>query len=139
QVSRAVRRGGNDRRGGSAGRGMSTASVSSGAAGFSPPKGSGSGGLKPAAPQEPWRGIFRDLGREHGFEPLHVEGRLPADLRGVLYRCGPARFSSPDGEPYLHWFDADGAIAAIRFGARCEAAVRLVDTRWLRDERNANR
>jgi all-trans-8'-apo-beta-carotenal 15,15'-oxygenase len=87
----------------------------------------------------PWRGVFRDLPREHGFEPLRVEGSLPAQLRGVLYRCGPARFSI-GGEPYLHWFDADGAVAAVRFeGQRVDAAVRTVATRWLRREQAANR
>ncbi|HYR29273.1 MAG TPA: carotenoid oxygenase family protein [Thermoanaerobaculia bacterium] len=86
-----------------------------------------------------WRGVFRDLPREHGFEPLHVEGDLPAHLRGVLYRCGPARFGI-GGEPYLHWFDADGAVTAVRFGGeRVEAAVRTVATRWLREEQAANR
>jgi all-trans-8'-apo-beta-carotenal 15,15'-oxygenase len=86
----------------------------------------------------PWRGIFRDLPREHGFEPLRVEGRLPDDLNGALYRCGPARFSI-GGEPYLHWFDADGAVTAVRVnGGRAEGAVRTVDTRWLRKERAAN-
>jgi carotenoid cleavage dioxygenase-like enzyme len=86
-----------------------------------------------------WRGVFRDLPREHGFEPLRVEGSLPAQLRGVLYRCGPARFSI-GGEPYLHWFDADGAVAAIRFeGQQVDAAVRTVATRWLRQEQAANR
>jgi all-trans-8'-apo-beta-carotenal 15,15'-oxygenase len=87
----------------------------------------------------PWRGVFRDLPREHGFEPLRVEGTLPEQLRGVLYRCGPARFSI-GGEPYLHWFDADGAVAAVRFeGSRVDAAVRTVATRWLRQEQSANR
>ena len=87
----------------------------------------------------PWRGVFRDLPREHGFEPLRVEGTLPSQLRGVLYRCGPARFSI-GGEPYLHWFDADGAVAAVRFeGSRADAAVRTVATRWLRTEQRANR
>lgn len=86
-----------------------------------------------------WRGVFRDLPREHGFEPLRVEGTLPERLRGVLYRCGPARFSI-GGEPYLHWFDADGAVAAVRFeGDRVEAAVRTIATRWLREEQAANR
>src|SRR5215210_6342661 len=87
----------------------------------------------------PWRGVFRDLPREHGFEPLRVEGTLPEGLRGVLYRCGPARFSI-GGEPYLHWFDADGAVTAVRFdGKRVDAAVRTVATRWLRREQAANR
>lgn len=86
-----------------------------------------------------WRGVFRDLPREHGFEPLRVEGTLPDQLRGVLYRCGPARFSI-GGEPYLHWFDADGAVAAVRFeGSHADAAVRTVATRWLRREQAANR
>ena len=86
-----------------------------------------------------WRGVFRDLPREHGFEPLRVEGTLPEELRGVLYRCGPARFSI-GGEPYLHWFDADGAVAAVRFeGKRVDAAVRTVATRWLRAEQAANK
>ena len=85
-----------------------------------------------------WRGIFRDLPREHGFEPLRIEGRVPDALHGALYRCGPARFSI-GGEPYQHWFDADGAVTAVRFASgRVEGAVRTVETRWLRDERAAN-
>ncbi len=90
-------------------------------------------------PQLRWRGIFRDLPREHGYEPLRVEGTLPGDLEGVLYRCGPARFSI-GGEPYLHWFDADGAVSAVRVGrGAAVGAVRTVETRWLRKERAANR
>ena len=87
----------------------------------------------------PWCGIFRDLPREHGFEPLRVEGRIPAGLEGALYRCGPSRFSI-GGEPYRHWFDADGAVTAVRVGdGKAEGAVRTVATRWLRKERQANR
>jgi all-trans-8'-apo-beta-carotenal 15,15'-oxygenase len=90
-------------------------------------------------PSPAWRGIFKDLPREHGFEPLHVEGRLPADLCGVLYRCGPARFGI-GGEPYLHWFDGDGGMTAVRFrDGRSEGATRIVETRWRREERAANR
>lgn len=86
-----------------------------------------------------WRGIFRDLSREHGFVPLRVEGRLPPELRGALYRCGPALFGV-GGESYRHWFDGDGAVTSVRFeGGRAEGAVRLVDTPWLRAERRANR
>ena len=87
----------------------------------------------------PWRGIFRDLQREHGFEPLRVEGSLPSELQGELYRCGPARFSI-GGEPYRHWFDADGAVTAVRVkNGSAEGAVRVVETKWLREEREANR
>jgi all-trans-8'-apo-beta-carotenal 15,15'-oxygenase len=94
--------------------------------------------MKSAQPTSTWRGIFRDLPREHGFEPLRVEGRIPDGVHGTLYRCGPARFSI-GGEPYLHWFDADGAVTAVRFGKEVEGATRVVETRWLRTERAANR
>ncbi len=86
-----------------------------------------------------WQRLFRDLPREHGLVPLRVEGRLPDDLRGTLYRCGPSRFSI-GGEPYLHWFDADGAVTAVWIDrGRAEGAVRTVETKWLRKERAANR
>ncbi|MCA9516198.1 MAG: carotenoid oxygenase family protein, partial [Myxococcales bacterium] len=67
-----------------------------------------------------------DLGREHGSEPLRVEGALPADLRGTLYRNGPRRFSDTNA---AHWFDGVGGVAAVRLGGgRAEGAVRLVST-----------
>src|SRR6266540_3516820 len=59
-----------------------------------------------------WTSALRDLPREHGFEPLRVEGQLPADLTGTLYRTGPSLFSS-FGERYRHWFDGDGAVSAV--------------------------
>ena len=52
-----------------------------------------------------------DLGREHGFEPLVIEGKLPAGLRGTLYRNGPGQFGI-GGTRYTHPFEADGAVTA---------------------------
>ena len=66
-------------------------------------------------------GGFRDLPREHGFEALRVEGKLPPDLEGTLYRVGPA-LNSSFGERYRHWFDGDGGIYAVRF-ARPDGAA----------------
>ena len=63
-----------------------------------------------------WHRAFRDLPRQHGFERLAVEGRLPEGLRGTLYRNGPSLFSS-FGRRYAHWFDGDGAVSAVRFDA----------------------
>jgi carotenoid cleavage dioxygenase-like enzyme len=94
---------------------------------------------EPAAPKDSlrWRGVYQELSREHGWEPLRVEGRLPPELRGTLYRNGPALFSS-GGKPYLHAFDGDGAISAVRIDAgRAWGAVRVIDTRWLKKERAA--
>lgn len=83
--------------------------------------------------------LFTDLRREHGFEPLEVEGRIPAALAGTLYRNGPARFGNADGR-YGHWFDGDGAISAIRLdGGRAFGAVRHVASWHLDGERTSGR
>ncbi|MEP6825857.1 MAG: carotenoid oxygenase family protein [Ramlibacter sp.] len=82
------------------------------------------------------RGL-RDLPREHGFEPLTVEGALPPDLQGTLYLNGPGLFAL-FGRPYEHWFDGDGAMTAVRFGGAAPGvagAVRLVESRGLLKER----
>lgn len=77
--------------------------------------------LAPAAARFP-----RSLDHEQAFAPLTVEGRLPTDLRGTLYRNAPARFTT-GSRP--HWFDGDGAVAAARFdGGNATGAVRLLHT-----------
>jgi len=86
-----------------------------------------------------WQGAFVDLEREHGFEPMRVEGTLPELLRGTLYRVGPALFAA-QGRRYGHWFDGDGAVTAVRLaGGRAESAVRLVESAALKAERAAGR
>ena len=81
---------------------------------------------------------FQNLPREHGFEPLRVEGRLPDDLVGTLYRNGPGlvdRFAEP-----IRWPDADGAVSAVLFGGGfAEGAVRLVRTETFIEETCAGR
>ena len=70
--------------------------------------------------------IFGGLAREHGFEPLRVEGRVPEGLRGTLYRNGPAVFDAGDAP---HWFDGNGAVAAVRLeGRQAFGAVRVLHT-----------
>lgn len=79
----------------------------------------------------------RDLPREHGFEPLVVEGTLPAQLRGTLYRNGPGLFGQ-FGTRYKHPFEADGATTAVRIeGGRATGASRIHATRGLLQERAA--
>lgn len=86
-----------------------------------------------------WQVGFADLAREHGFEPLRVEGALPDDLVGTLYRNGPGRFGvGPDR--YRHWFDGDGAVTAVRVGhGRAFGATRMVQTRAFVEEQEAGR
>jgi all-trans-8'-apo-beta-carotenal 15,15'-oxygenase len=96
--------------------------------------------MQAAAPSSAnWRRAFEDLPCEHGFEPLQVQGTIPAALRGTLYRNGPALFSS-FGERYRHWFDGDGAVSAVRLADDgVQGAVRLVQSAGLLEERAAGR
>ena len=41
-----------------------------------------------------------------------ISGRLPASLRGTLYKNGPARFER-GGTTYAHWLDGDGYLTAL--------------------------
>lgn len=76
-----------------------------------------------------------DLPREHGFEPLTVEGVIPPELRGTLYRNGPGQFGQ-FGTRYSHPFEADGAMTAVRFdGTTAVGASRIHQTAGLADER----
>ncbi len=75
----------------------------------------------------------RDLG------PTVVEGRLPDDLRGTLYRNGPGAFGS-FGRKYAHPFEGDGALTTVRFdGSGPRAGSRLTETAGLVEERAAGR
>src|SRR6478752_3189786 len=86
-----------------------------------------------------WRRNFQDLTREHGFEPLRLEGALPQELAGTLYRTGPSLFSA-GGRPYQHWFDGDGAVSAVRFsGGRASGAVKVVQSEALVAERKTGK
>ncbi len=86
-----------------------------------------------------WLGALQDLSREHGFEPLRVQGKLPAGLSGTLYRNGPGRFSA-GGERYGHWFDGDGALSAVRIEeGRALGAARVVQTSGLEREQRAGK
>lgn len=80
-----------------------------------------------------------DLPREHGFEPLAVDGRVPADLHGTIYRNG-ATLMSAGGRRYDHWFDGDGGLSAVRFGGgTVTGAARVVQSAGLREERSAGK
>lgn len=60
---------------------------------------------------------LRSLEREViAAAPLEVTGKIPAELRGTLYRIGAARWDV-HGETMGHWFDGDGMIHAITLDA----------------------
>ena len=82
-----------------------------------------------------WQGITVDrLASE-----ARIDGRLPAELRGTLYRNGPAvheRF----GLRYRHWFDGDGMVQAFRFdGTGISHRGRVIQTPKFAQEAAAGR
>jgi len=80
-----------------------------------------------------------DLPREHGYEPLALEGKLPAELRGTLYRNGPGQFGL-NGVRYSHPFEGDGAITSVRFsGGKAFGASQLTQSAGLAEERAAGK
>jgi all-trans-8'-apo-beta-carotenal 15,15'-oxygenase len=82
-----------------------------------------------------WRLGFQSL-QEENPDPvdLEVEGSVPVDLAGTLYRIGPARHEV-HGDRNGSWFDGDGMVHALRFAAgRVSYRNRFVRTRKMADE-----
>lgn len=82
--------------------------------------------------------LRQNLRRSHGFEPLALEGSLPDDLRGTLFRVGPGLFER-FGVTVAHPFEADGAMAAVRFGDDVEGAARVIESAGYLEEQAAGR
>jgi all-trans-8'-apo-beta-carotenal 15,15'-oxygenase len=83
--------------------------------------------------------LSRSITREHGFEPLRVEGTLPAELRGALVRNGPGLFGQ-FGRAYPHSFEGDGLITAVRIAdGAATGACRVTASAGLVAERAAGK
>ncbi len=83
-----------------------------------------------------WSSAFVNVEQELTNVPLTaVQGKLPPELRGTLYRNGPGRLER-DGQRVHHPFDGDGMIAAIRFDqGNAVLSNRFVRTEgWLAEE-----
>ncbi len=62
-----------------------------------------------------WANAIAQPATEFPLTPLSViSGKIPAGLRGTLYRNGPGRLER-GGIQVGHWFDGDGAILAVNF------------------------
>jgi all-trans-8'-apo-beta-carotenal 15,15'-oxygenase len=53
---------------------------------------------------------------EFDYRADEIEGEVPADLRGALYRIGPGRFDV-GAHPVAHIFDGDGMVSRLGFDA----------------------
>ncbi len=69
-------------------------------------------------------------GQDIGCDNALIEGKIPAELRGVFYRNGPGLFER-GGQRYQHWFDGDGLVNAWRFTDKGVAH----QTRFVRTEK----
>lgn len=57
-----------------------------------------------------------------------LHGRAPAELKGTLFRNGPAKFRRP-GASVGHWFDGDGMVRKFQIAdGEARMAARFVDT-----------
>jgi all-trans-8'-apo-beta-carotenal 15,15'-oxygenase len=77
-----------------------------------------------------WALAVADVEADMPRTPMRlVQGRAPAQLSGVLYRNGPARFHRAGGDAG-HWFDGDGLLRAFRISDDGQATLeaRFADT-----------
>ena len=70
--------------------------------------------LDVAARQGDFHRGFLPLREENSSWIDKVRGKLPADLRGTLFRNGPGSMAVGE-QPYGHWFDGPGMVSAVTF------------------------
>ena len=74
---------------------------------------------------------------EAEYEVDEIDGEVPDDLVGVLYRIGPGKFGV-DGQRVAHILDADGLALRFEFGEKgIKFTSRFVETEGLIEERDA--
>lgn len=59
-----------------------------------------------------WRSGYRSQPNEYAYEIEDIDGTIPADLEGTLFRNGPGLLDVA-GHPVHHPFDGDGMITSI--------------------------
>ncbi|ORX03361.1 carotenoid oxygenase family protein [Mycolicibacillus trivialis] len=70
---------------------------------------------------------------EHDYDVTAVDGTMPTELSGTLYRNGPGRWQDHTGRPLRHLFDGDGMLSAFTLrGGRVHYRNRYVRTRHFR-------
>ncbi|MFH6565647.1 carotenoid oxygenase family protein [Pseudomonas kulmbachensis] len=86
------------------------------------------------------QGPYEPLYNEYVIDDLHVEGRIPLELNGVLYRTGGNQHFQPLDPSLFHWFDGDGMVHAFKLkDGKASYRNRLVETDGLKVERAAGR
>lgn len=86
-----------------------------------------------------WQGGYESLKEEFDYSIDDVEGTIPPELHGTLFRNGPGLFER-DGHRVHHPFDGDGMICAIGFeNGRAHFRNRYVRTQGFVEEEKAEK
>jgi carotenoid cleavage dioxygenase-like enzyme len=86
------------------------------------------------------QGPYEPLLNDYVVQNLQVEGTIPRELNGALYRTGTNQHFRPANPDRFHWFDGDGMVHAFRLqDGRASYCNRLVETDGLKAEREAGR
>ncbi len=89
--------------------------------------------------QQEWQKGYRSLVEEYDYLIDEVDGQIPPDLNGTLFRNGPGLLDV-HGQPYHHPFDGDGMVSAIAFqNGRAHFRNRFVRTEGFVAEQQAQK
>lgn len=61
-----------------------------------------------------WAAAFTSQFDEYEYYISEIEGKIPATLRGTLFRNGPGRFERGE-QKYEHMLDGDGYVQSFSF------------------------
>jgi len=70
--------------------------------------------LEKSYTREDWQGGYKSLRQEFDYWIDDVEGEIPTELQGTLFRNGPGLLDIK-GQSIHHPFDGDGMISRISF------------------------
>ncbi|WP_218079231.1 carotenoid oxygenase family protein [Anthocerotibacter panamensis] len=86
-----------------------------------------------------WARGYETLTQEYDYWLEDIEGELPSELQGTLWRNGPGQFEL-GGVSYRHPFDGDGMVSALTFrDGRVHFRNRYVRTQAFQEEQQAGR
>lgn len=86
-----------------------------------------------------WQQGYQSQPNEYEYEIEDIEGEIPTELEGTLFRNGPGLFDI-HGQQLQHPFDGDGMISAIQFSqGRAHYRNRYVRTQAYVEEQKAGK
>lgn len=91
------------------------------------------------SPEQAFSSSFLSIPESYGPTRVKFDRPLPSELRGTLFRNGPARMHRGDTR-YRHWFDGDGMVHSFNLrGAELVHQAKMVQTTKLIEEELAGR